>query len=157
LERVQKWVRRRPAIAALGATASLLLMVVAIGSPIAAFRIAAASKAEAEQRKLAVRTANELRGTLYASEMNLAHQAVEMDYLGQAREFADCRIPAPSVPYPFIRMVSGLPSVASGISGSWFGTARHYSPSPIWLLVRTKLLPPFRQKGTSSSWLLTNG
>jgi serine/threonine-protein kinase len=71
VERLQKWVRRRPAIAALSATASLLLLVLAIGSTIAAFRIAAAKKAEAEQRKAVVRTANELRGTLYASEMNL--------------------------------------------------------------------------------------
>src|SRR6266404_1763627 len=70
-ERVKKWVRRRPAIAALGTLSLISLLALAIGSTVAAFRIAAAKKAEAEERKTAVRerqtavrAAVELRRTL---------------------------------------------------------------------------------------------
>jgi len=59
-ERLWKWVRRRPAIAALAATSLILLLAMAVGSPIALFRI----RQEAEAR----------RQSLYASEMNIAYE-----------------------------------------------------------------------------------
>src|SRR2546430_17394124 len=74
-ERFRKWVRRRPAIAALGALSLVSLLALAIGSTVAAFRIVASGKAEAEQRKTAVRTATVLRRSLYAADMYLVHQA----------------------------------------------------------------------------------
>lgn len=72
-DRVKKWVRRRPGVAALGAVSVVLLLAVAIGSPIAAFRIASAKR--------------ELNHTLYASEMNIAYQAWQSGNIDRARTF----------------------------------------------------------------------
>jgi hypothetical protein len=71
-----------------GATA-LLLLLVAIGAPIAAFRIdrergAAERNAQAEARE---RTRAE--HNLYASDMNLAQQALKLNNLGRARRLLD--------------------------------------------------------------------
>jgi WD40 repeat protein/serine/threonine protein kinase len=80
-ERVKKWVRRRPAVAALGAVSLVLLLALAIGSPIAAFRIASAK--------------NELHRTLYASEMNIAYQTWQSGDTDRARTFLERQRPRP--------------------------------------------------------------
>jgi len=80
-ERAQKWVRRRPAIAALGATALLLLLVVAVGSTIAAFRIRNGRE--------------ELRQNLYASEMGQAFQALADGDVHRVRELLEAQRPQP--------------------------------------------------------------
>ena len=59
-ERMKKWVRRRPAIAALGTLSLISLLALAIGSTVAAFRIASAKTV--------------LRRNLYTSDMNVAFQ-----------------------------------------------------------------------------------
>jgi eukaryotic-like serine/threonine-protein kinase len=101
-ERVKKWVRRRPAIAGLGALSLVSLLALAIGSPIAALRIASAKHAEGEERKIAVRAknqavgaANELRRTLYASEMNIAYQTWQSGDTERARTFLARQRPPP--------------------------------------------------------------
>jgi hypothetical protein len=71
-ERLWKWVRRHPAMAALTATSLLLLLTVAIGSPIALTQI----HREAETR----------RRSLYASEMSGAFRAWEDGNASRARE-----------------------------------------------------------------------
>ena len=71
-ERVKKWVRRRPAIAGLTLTSALLVIILAIGSTIAAFRIR-------EGR-------DELRHNLYASEMGQAFHALEAGDVHRVRE-----------------------------------------------------------------------
>jgi len=80
-DRVKKWVRRRPAISALGAVSLVLLLALAIGSPIAAFRIASAK--------------NELHRTLYASEMNIAYQTWQSGDTDRARTFLERQRPPP--------------------------------------------------------------
>jgi WD40 repeat protein/serine/threonine protein kinase len=80
-ERIRKWVRRRPTIAALGTLSLVSLLALAIGSPIAAFRIASAK--------------NELRHTLYASEMNIAYQTWQSGDTDRARTFLDRQRPPP--------------------------------------------------------------
>lgn len=74
LGRLEKWVRRRPALAALGATSIALLLALGIGSAVAALRISKAKAAETLQRSIAEQTATRLRDNLYASEMNIAFQ-----------------------------------------------------------------------------------
>ncbi len=81
-ERMHKWVRRRPAIAALGATSLVLLVAVAIGSPIALIRI----HREAEAR----------RQNLYASEMNSAFHAWKEGNASRARELLARQRPRPN-------------------------------------------------------------
>ena len=61
--RVRKWVRRRPAIAALSATSLLLLLLLAVGSTISAVRISS--------------SATKLRQNLYAADMHVGFRAWE--------------------------------------------------------------------------------
>jgi WD40 repeat protein len=60
-ERLRKWVRRRPAITALGTLSLVSLIALAVGSTVTAFRISSAK--------------NVLRRNLYASDMNVAFQS----------------------------------------------------------------------------------
>lgn len=80
-ERGIKWVRRRPAIAALTSTSLMLLLAVAIGSPIALFRI----HREAETR----------RQSLYASEMNIAYETWQSGGADRARALLERQRPKP--------------------------------------------------------------
>lgn len=68
-ERVWRWCRRKPAFAATIALSFLLLLTLSIGSPIAAYRISR-SRNEAVSNELKARRAQ------YASDMNLAQQAM---------------------------------------------------------------------------------
>jgi WD40 repeat protein len=79
LERARKWVRRRPTIAALGATALLLLLVLAIGSTIAAWRINSARE--------------NLRHDLYASEMREAFSALDAGDVHRVRNLLESQRP----------------------------------------------------------------
>lgn len=69
-ERAWRWCRRRPAVAALSAVTGVLVLAVAIGSPIAALRI----RAESERAQ----------DNLYAADMNLAQRALERSSRNQA-------------------------------------------------------------------------
>lgn len=80
-ERAWRWCRRRPAVASLAGAASLLLLAVAIGSPIAALRI----RAERERAE----------DNLYAADMHLAQQALARNSRGQVRDLLDRHRPAP--------------------------------------------------------------
>ena len=71
LTRVENWVRRKPALAGALATALLLLLIVAIGSPIAVLRISAA-RSESEKN-------------LYVANIHLANEALEVHDLAQTR------------------------------------------------------------------------
>ncbi|MBK9138780.1 MAG: protein kinase [Verrucomicrobia bacterium] len=78
IERVLKWRRRHPAIAALGAATALLLAAVAVISTVAAFRIEQA-RALAEASDLTTRS------NLYAADMQLASQAFAAGNQSQVR------------------------------------------------------------------------
>src|SRR6266536_6185018 len=69
-ERVWRWCRRKPALASSLAAATVLLLTVLIGSPIAVYRINEARKAERAQLQRA--EAGELlaRQNQYAADMN---------------------------------------------------------------------------------------
>jgi len=68
-ERLWRWCRRKLAIAVLSAATALLLLSITIGSPIAVYRINKALR-RAEAGELLARQKQ------YASDMNLAHQAI---------------------------------------------------------------------------------
>jgi WD40 repeat protein/serine/threonine protein kinase len=76
-EKLWRWCRRKPALAAMGAAVFLLLLTIAVGSTVAAFRIAAARE-RAEEKELVAKQ-NE-----YAADMSLAQQAVAEKNLGRA-------------------------------------------------------------------------
>ncbi|HEV8524604.1 MAG TPA: serine/threonine-protein kinase, partial [Terriglobales bacterium] len=71
-ERAWRWCRRNPIISSLSAATALLLLAVAIGSPIAAYRIN--------------RERESLRLNLYVADMKVAHQALKENNFGRARE-----------------------------------------------------------------------
>ncbi len=76
-ERVWKWTQRKPVVAGLGAISIVLLLAVAIGSPIALSRIHH-ERQRAEEGELGA-----LRKS-YASDMILAQQALAQNNLGRA-------------------------------------------------------------------------
>ncbi len=85
-ERAWRWCRRKPALAASLVAVVVLVLVVAIGSPIAAFRINQARKAEQVQLRRA--EANELISRQYAydADMNVAQLAVNEGDLFRATQ-----------------------------------------------------------------------
>jgi serine/threonine protein kinase len=101
-ERTWRWCRRKPAVAAFATATILLLLAVAIGSPIAAWRIAAARDAEHRERQRAEQNADEIlksqqhsRRLLYAADMSLAQQSLKLNNLGRARRLLDRHRPKP--------------------------------------------------------------
>jgi WD40 repeat protein len=78
-ERVRKWVRRRPAVAALGALSLASLIALAVGSTVAAFRISSAK--------------NVLRRNLYASDMNVAFQSWQAGDAERTRTLLQNQVP----------------------------------------------------------------
>jgi eukaryotic-like serine/threonine-protein kinase len=79
LEHGVRWCRRKPALAGALTSALLLLIVVAVGAPIAAYRIN-------RQRVI-------VRQSLYASDMRVVQQAIEEGDLGRARELLAQHVP----------------------------------------------------------------
>lgn len=78
-EKVWRWCRRRPGLASALAAAAVLLLVVAIGSPIAAFNI----RRENQRAEQAV---GQLSENLYAADIHLASQAVRGHSIPRALE-----------------------------------------------------------------------
>ena len=72
-----RWCRRKPALASFVAATSLLLLAILVGSPISAYRINQARKDEQIQLKRAEAEELAARQNQYASDMNLADQAVQ--------------------------------------------------------------------------------
>ncbi len=81
LEKSWRWARRNPVVAGLSAVILVLLLVVAIGSPIAALLIQ-------KEREVA-----EMRS--YSSDMNLVQQALEVNNVGQAERLLNRHRPGP--------------------------------------------------------------
>src|SRR5262245_42989293 len=79
-EKVWRWCRRKPTLAGALASTLLLLLVVAIGAPIAAYRI---------NRERIVARQNE-----YAADMRVVQEAIEEGDLGSARQLLAYHLPA---------------------------------------------------------------
>jgi eukaryotic-like serine/threonine-protein kinase len=86
-----RWCRRKPALAAVGAIAVLLLGIVAIGSPIAAYRLNEARVQAQEGETKALRNA-------YAADMTVVQQAIEQRNYGYALQLLQAHQPAPGRP-----------------------------------------------------------
>src|SRR4030095_16413624 len=86
-ERMWRWCRRKPALAGFIVATALLLLGILIGSPIATYRInQALNRAEAGELMA--------RRNQYASDMNLAHQAVKDDDFFRAGRLLDSYRPS---------------------------------------------------------------
>ncbi len=112
IERGWRFARRHPAISGLAAATFLLLLVIAIGSPIAAYRIDQARQtAEIQQRRA---EANELRvrRQLYAAHLQEAAQAVESSDSLRARDLLQGL--SPSMPTSKSASVSSASAPGAG-------------------------------------------
>jgi eukaryotic-like serine/threonine-protein kinase len=89
--KVWRWCKRKPVVAALGLSTILLLVAMAIGSPIAIYRIDRARKL-AEARETAVRQSS------YATEMLFAAEEIQGHNSGQAMELLKSSLPQPGQP-----------------------------------------------------------
>jgi eukaryotic-like serine/threonine-protein kinase len=78
-EKLWRWCRRKPVVASLGAATLVLFFAVAVGSPIAIYRINH-ERQRAEKGELAARQ------KAYASDMKLAQQALAQNNLGRAQD-----------------------------------------------------------------------
>ena len=95
-EKVWRWCRRKPALSGSLAAAFTLLLVVAIGAPIAAFRInRERQRAENEARRAEVE-ALIARQRAYSTDINLAQQALVVNNFGRAQELLDRNRPVGS-------------------------------------------------------------
>jgi WD40 repeat protein/predicted Ser/Thr protein kinase len=92
-EKLWRWCRRKPVVASLGITTLILLLAVAVGSPLAIYRVNR-ERQRAEKGELSA-LASELntRQKAYASDMNLAQQALAVNNLGRAWELLNRRRP----------------------------------------------------------------
>ena len=87
-EMVWRWCRRNPVMASLSAATVLLLLIVAIGSTVAAIRISAANQRSRANERIA-------RERLYAADMNSIQQALLNNNFGRARDLLDRHRPGP--------------------------------------------------------------
>jgi eukaryotic-like serine/threonine-protein kinase len=93
-EKLWRWCRRKPVVASLGAAALVLLLAVMIGSPMAIYRINH-ERQRAEQGELAARRSELVaRQKAYASDLNLAQQALSQNNLGRAQELLNRHRPS---------------------------------------------------------------
>ena len=87
--KVLRWFRRKPAFAAAVVIAVTLLLIVAIGSPIAMLRIEAARKQEAALRGRAELAERQTEQQLYTALLGQAHGSVQSRELGQRVQALD--------------------------------------------------------------------
>jgi WD40 repeat protein len=150
--KVWRWCRRNPPLAGLGAVVLALLVVVAIGSPLAVHRINQQRLAAVEQTKLA-----ELRG--YAAHINSAQQYLKAGNLGRTRELlALATDHSPATPNPrgwewaYLRslcrgdyeyVLEQLPAVSKltiSPDGRFLALALRYGQVHVWDLSARRLL-----------------
>ena len=81
--KLARWCRRKPALAASSIAAITLLLVVAIGSPIAALRINRERKLAETARQRAEHAERETQQQLYTALLGQAHASVQSRELGQ--------------------------------------------------------------------------
>lgn len=111
LERGWRWCRRKPALAGSLALALILLLIVAVGSPIATFHINRARTAMEREARRAEAGELAYRRRAYSADMNLAHVALQEQNLARAIQLLDRWIPSNI----FARQ-SSPPRAASGVS-----------------------------------------
>ena len=94
-EKVWRWCKRKPVVAALGLSTMLLLVAIAIGSPVAIYRIERSRQQAETNSHLAQASEKSVRETSYATEMLFAAEEIEAENRGQAMELLNRSRPLP--------------------------------------------------------------
>ncbi len=160
--KVWRWCRRNPRLAALSAAVLGLLLVVAIGSPLAVFRIN-------EQRLTAVDQTRRADLHAYAARINSAQQYLKARNLGRARELLELVATNHSIQTPdprgwewaYLRgqsrsdaeyVFERLPSVCKlevSPDGRFLALALRYGQVHVWDLTTRRLLDVLGQEHES--------
>jgi len=85
-EKVWRWCKRKPVVAALGLSTILLLIAIAIGSPVAIYRIELSRQQAETNSQLAHSREMAVRETSYSTEMLFAAEEIDADNFGYAME-----------------------------------------------------------------------
>ncbi len=93
VEKVWRWCGRNAALATAGVLILALLLVVAIGSPVVAYQINKARKAEILETQRAQSEALRARQNQYAGDMLAAHLAIEAGEFGRAQQLLGEHVP----------------------------------------------------------------
>jgi len=93
--KVWRWCKRKPVIAALGLSTIVLLVAMAIGSPVAIYRIERSRQQAETNSHLAQAREMAVRETSYSTEMLFAAEEIEADNRGQAMELLNRSRPQP--------------------------------------------------------------
>jgi eukaryotic-like serine/threonine-protein kinase len=94
-EKAWRWYRRNPKLATMGSALVLALIALAVGSMVAAVRIAAARDGEKRQRLRAEDRELEARQNLYAADMNLVQEVCDEGNFGRTLGLLDGLRPKP--------------------------------------------------------------
>jgi WD40 repeat protein/serine/threonine protein kinase len=94
-EKVWRWCKRKPVVAALGLSTILLLVAMAIGSPVAIYRIERSRQEAETNSQLAQARERAVRQTSYSTEMLFAAEEIESENRGQAMELLNRSRPQP--------------------------------------------------------------
>ncbi|PYI87504.1 MAG: hypothetical protein DME26_05960, partial [Verrucomicrobia bacterium] len=97
-EKIWRWCRRKPVTASLGAATMLLMVAVAIGSPIAVVRINRERQRVEQARKQESQQRQQAEAQAYTSDMNLVQQAWDEGNLRRAQALLRAHIPEPGQP-----------------------------------------------------------
>jgi WD40 repeat protein/tRNA A-37 threonylcarbamoyl transferase component Bud32 len=116
LERAWRWCWRNPAVASLGAGVVALLVIVAVGSTLAAWTFAEKAQIESGLRsdadkasRTAVAKAGELESSLYIDRVNRAYREWEANNVGLAeRLLDDCPAPRRAWEWHFVKHLCHL-------------------------------------------------
>lgn len=98
--RARKWCRRHPVIALLSSIIVCLLVALAVGSSVAAVRIARERDVSRQARQRAENSEREARRELYANDLQRAFEASDANDLGRAEELLRRQIPPKSTESP---------------------------------------------------------
>jgi WD40 repeat protein len=97
-ERAWRWSRRHPLVAGFGAATAILVVLLAVGSSLAAYHINQALAATERQRIRAENSELATRRNLYAADMALAFEALEGGNDARVRDILDRQRPAAGQP-----------------------------------------------------------
>jgi eukaryotic-like serine/threonine-protein kinase len=97
-EKIWRWCKRKPLVATLALTTILLLVGIAIGSPVAIYRIDRSRQLAETNSQLAQAREIAQRETSYATAMLLASLEVESENRGQAMQLLNRSRPQPGQP-----------------------------------------------------------
>jgi WD40 repeat protein len=100
-ERLWRWCRRNPGVAALTAAVALLVLMALVGTTVALVVVSEAWRHEDAARTIAENKERESRFNLYVAQMNQVQRQYEANNISRVRELLDAQMPQGANPTDF--------------------------------------------------------